>query len=208
MAAAVRPGADHLLQRDDIGVDRADDRSDPIGTGPAVEPAAAMNVVGGDPQRRPWAVSHYVMIVAELAEMTAAAHAPSADTRWSTRRLRRALAMAALVLTSSCRTIEPEAITLERNMLTVDNRSSEDWHHVEIWLNTYYRVTKDAVPAKSRFQAPLDTFVAGYGQRFDWRRAPIRVVRLTARRADGKPLELTKQFDSAPGLAGALGGKR
>ena len=148
------------------------------------------------------------MIVAELAEMTGAAAAPRAQTGRSTRRLRRALAIAALVLSSGCRTIEPEAITLERNLITVDNRSSEDWQHVEIWLNTYYPVTKDAVPAKSRFQAPLDTFVAGYGQRFDWRRAPVRAVRLTATRAGGKPLELTKQFDSAAGLAGALGGKR
>ena len=136
------------------------------------------------------------------------ADAPSAQTRRSTRRIGGALAVAALVLSSGCRTIEPEAITLERNLLTVDNRSSDDWHHVEIWLNTYYRVTKDAVPAKSRFQAPLDTFVAGYGQRFDWRRAPVRTVRLIATQADGKPLELTKQFDTATGLAGALGGKR
>jgi hypothetical protein len=122
--------------------------------------------------------------------------------------MRNAIAIAAIVLSSGCRTIEREAITLERNILTVDNRSAQDWHHVEIWLNTYYRVTKDAVPAQSRFQAPLDTFVAGYGQRFDWRRAPIRGVRLTATLADGRPLELTKQFDAAPGLAGALGGKR
>ena len=148
------------------------------------------------------------MIVAELAQMTRDAEKSSAPTIRSTQWMRAALAIAAIVLSSGCRTIDPDPITLERNMLTVDNRSSEDWHHVEIWLNTYYRVTKDAVPAKSRFQAPLDTFVAGYGQRFDWRRAPIRTVRLTATRADGKPLELTKQFDSAAGLAGALGGKR
>jgi hypothetical protein len=140
--------------------------------------------------------------------MTRVAVALSAQSRRGTQRMRGALAIAAIVLSSGCRTIEPEAITLERNMLTVDNRSSQDWHHVEIWLNIYYRVTTDAVPAKSRFQAPLDTFVAGYGQRFDWRRAPIRGVRLTATLADGKPLELTKQFDAAPGLAGALGGKR
>jgi hypothetical protein len=140
--------------------------------------------------------------------MTPVADARSAQRRRGTQRMRGALAIAVILLSSGCRTIEPEAITLERNMLTVDNRSSRDWHHVEIWLNTYYRVTKDAVPAKSRFQAPLDTFVAGYGQRFDWRRAPIRAVRLTATLADGKPFELTKQFDAAPGLAGALGGKR
>jgi hypothetical protein len=108
---------------------------------------------------------------------------------------------------AACRTIEPDPMTLERNLLTVDNRSSQDWTHVEIWLNTYYRVTAASVPAKSRFQAPLDTFVAGFGQRFDYRRAQIRDLRLTATLPDGKPLELTKRFDSAIGL-GALGGKR
>jgi hypothetical protein len=69
-------------------------------------------------------------------------------------------------------------------------------------------VTRDTVPANSRFQAPLDTFVAGYGQRFDFRRAQVKDVRLTATRPDGKPLELKKQFQSSVGLGGALGGKR
>jgi hypothetical protein len=206
MAAAVRPRADHFLECDDVGVDGAEHRGDPIGTSPAVEAAAAMNVVGGDAQRRPRAVSHYVMIVAELAVMTADAH--SAQRRRRTRRMRGALLVAAIVLSSGCRTIERDPFTLERNVLTVDNRSSQDWKHVEIWLNTYYHVTTDSLPAKTRFQAPLDTFVAGYGQRFDWRRAPIRGVRLTARLAGGKPFELIKQFDAPAGLAGALGGKR
>src|SRR5260370_42601919 len=73
-----------------------------------------------------------------------------------------------------------EPLKLERNILTVDNRSTQDWNRVEIWLNTYYRVTAKSVRAGSRFQAPLDTFVAGYGQRFDFRRAQIRDLRLTA----------------------------
>ena len=93
-------------------------------------------------------------------------------------------------------------------MLTVDNHSSQDWKGVEIWVNTYYRVTKDVVPAKSRFQAPLDTFVAGYGQRFDYRRATIKDLRLTATLPDGSLFELKKRFDGSIGLAGALGGKR
>jgi len=98
-----------------------------------------------------------------------------------------------------------EPLKLERNILTVDNRSAQDWNRVEIWLNTYYRVTAKSVRAGSRFQAPLDTFVAGYGQRFDFRRAQIRDLRLTATLPDGKPLEIKKQFDVG-GLAGALGG--
>ena len=117
------------------------------------------------------------------------------------------LSLALLWGAGACRRIEPDPLTLDRNLLTVDNRTSHDWRGVEIWLNTYYRVTRDSVPANSRFQAPLDTFVAGYGQRFDFRRAQVKDVRLIAT-ADGKRLELKKQFQSSVGLAGALGGKR
>ena len=121
----------------------------------------------------------------------------------------RVLPLVALVLAATgCRTIEPDPITLERNMLTVDNRTPQDWKHVEIWINTSYRVTASSVPAKSRFQAPLDTFVAGFGQRFDYHRAPIKDLRLTATLPDGSPFELKKRFDESVGLAGALGGKR
>jgi hypothetical protein len=63
MAAVVRAGADHFLQRDDIGVDGAEDRGGSFRTGAAVEAAAAMNVVCGDAQRRARPQSHYVMIV-------------------------------------------------------------------------------------------------------------------------------------------------
>ena len=55
-------------------------------------------------------------------------------------------------------------------------------------------------------QAPLDTFVAGFGQRFDFQRMQVTDLRLTAKLPDGKPLELKKEFEVG-GLAGALGGK-
>jgi len=122
--------------------------------------------------------------------------------------LRLGLVFVALLAGGACRTIEPDPIALERNMLTVDNHTSQDWKGVEVWLNTYYRVTTNVVPANGRFQAPLDTFVAGYGQRFDYRRAMIKDLRVTATLPDGSPLELKKRFDGSLGLAGALGGKR
>jgi hypothetical protein len=110
-------------------------------------------------------------------------------------------------IVAGCSKPAPDPLQLERNMLTVDNRSSSDWSNVEIWLNTYYRVTTSSIPAGSRFQATLDTFVAGFGQRFDFRRAQVVDLRLTAKLPDGTPLELKKQF-TASGLAGYLGGKR
>jgi hypothetical protein len=111
------------------------------------------------------------------------------------------------IVVSGCAKQPPDPLQLDRNILTVDNRSPNDWNDVEIWLNAYYRVTTSTIRAGSRFQAPLDTFVAGFGQRFDFRRAQIVDVRLKARLPDGKPLELKKEF-TASGLAGYLGGKR
>ena len=79
---------------------------------------------------------------------------------------------------------------------------------MEIWLNMYYRVTVSSIPAGGRFQAPLDAFVAGFGQRFDFRRAQIRDLRVNGT-ANGKPFELKKEFQSA-GLDALkdLGGKK
>jgi hypothetical protein len=100
-----------------------------------------------------------------------------------------------------------DPLTLEGNRLTVNNRSSRDWNNVEIWLNTHYRVTTPSIPASGRFQVYLDSFVAGFGQRFDWRRQQIVDLRLVAKEPDGKAVEIKKQFE-ATGLAGMLPGKR
>ena len=111
----------------------------------------------------------------------------------------------AAAIAADCRTIPAEPLKLEGNLLTVDNRTPQEWSHVEIWLNTYYRITAQSIPAGGRLQAPLDMFVAGLGQRFDVRRTQIHTLRLTAKLPDGKPLELNKQFEG-DGLAGALRG--
>ena len=64
-----------------------------------------------------------------------------------------------------------------------------------------------SIPAGGRLQVPLDAFVAGFGQRFDYRRTQITDLRLKAKLPDGTPLELKKEF-TVGGLEGALGGKR
>ena len=115
--------------------------------------------------------------------------------------------VATLLLALACSAPPVDPLQLDRNILTVNNRSSRDWTNVEIWLNTSYRVTAASIRAGSRFQAPLDGFVAGFGQRFDFKRMQVRDLRLTATLPDGQRLELKKAF-AAPGIAGALGGKR
>ena len=64
-----------------------------------------------------------------------------------------------------------------------------------------------SIPAGGRLQVPLDTFVAGFGQRFDYRRNQITDLRLKATLADGSPVEVEKEF-AVGGLEGRLGGKR
>jgi hypothetical protein len=91
-------------------------------------------------------------------------------------------------------------------MLTVYNGTSQDWTGVEIWLNTYYRETTPLIQAGGRFRAPLDVFVEAFGRRFDFHRAQVKALRLTAKQRDGTPVEVTMQFRES-GLAGALGTK-
>lgn len=110
--------------------------------------------------------------------------------------MRSALArvLVALTLASGCAGLPPEPLTLEGNLLTVDNRSGEAWIRVEVWLNYYYRVTAESIPPGGRFQAPLDAFVESRGARFDFHRTQVRDLRLTATLPDGSPLEIKKQF--------------
>jgi hypothetical protein len=96
---------------------------------------------------------------------------------------------------AGCAAPPVEPLKLDGNMLTVDNRSAHEWKNVEIWLNTYYRLKTDSIPAKGRFQAPLDAFVAGFGQRFAFKRMQVRDLRLNATLPDGKPIEIKKAFE-------------
>jgi hypothetical protein len=117
------------------------------------------------------------------------------------------VAVVGAALATGCSEPPKDPMTLEGNRLTVDNRTTRDWNSVEIWLNTHYRVTTASIPAGGRFQVYLDSFVAGFGQRFDFRRQQIVDLRLVAKQPDGQAVEIKKAFQ-ASGLAGALGGKR
>ena len=113
------------------------------------------------------------------------------------------------VSVARCAKLPADPIRLEGNLLTVENQTSRDWEQVEIWLNTYYRITTPAIPAGGRFQAPLDGFVAGFGQRFDFRRAQIRDLRVAAKLSGGEPFELKKQFErNGLGALAGTGGKK
>ena len=107
-------------------------------------------------------------------------------------------------LASACSSAPPiEPMTLKGGMLTVDNRTKQNWANVEVWLNTHYRMQFRDIPAGGRMQAPLDFFVAGFGQHFNFNKQQVRDLRLTAKLPDGKPFEVKKEFE-LDGLDGVL----
>jgi hypothetical protein len=99
----------------------------------------------------------------------------------------------------------PEPLVLDGPRLTVSNQTDEDWTDVEIWLNTYYRMTAPYIAAGSTYQTSLNSFVTGYAQRYDLKKAPVTDLRLTAKRKDGTTVEL-KYRPAKTGLSGALEG--
>ena len=110
------------------------------------------------------------------------------------------------VAVSACApTQRPDPLVLDGTRLMVSNQTDEDWSDIEIWLNTYYRMTAPYIAAGSTFQTSLNSFVTGYGRRFELTKAPVTDVRLTAKRNDGSAIELKLQ-PVKTGLAGALEG--
>jgi hypothetical protein len=123
----------------------------------------------------------------------------------------RALVVAAALAAAvgaACSKPKADPLELDRGILTVSNTTPDTWTNVEIWVNQQFRVTVPSIAANSRFQVPLNSFVEGFGRRFDFSRMQIRDLRLMAKTSGGAPVELKKDFQKS-GLDGIqLGGKQ
>jgi hypothetical protein len=123
------------------------------------------------------------------------------------RRVMSGAAIGIVLVAAACSSkLEIDPLQLDRSQLTVDNRTDHDWTDVEIWINRQFRAKTPKILKGQRFQAPLNLFVSGFGQRFDFSRQQITDVRLNGKRPDGTPFELRKQFRSADPLVDALKG--
>jgi hypothetical protein len=98
------------------------------------------------------------------------------------------LVAVALVFATACST-PPERLRVDGRTLTVFNDSDRPWRSVEIWVNDHYRVTRDAIAPGERFQAPLNAFVAGFGQRFPPQQ-DVTGVEVTATDSGGEAVRL------------------
>jgi hypothetical protein len=116
----------------------------------------------------------------------------------------------AALFAGSCSERRIEPLQLDGNLLTAVNQSENDWTDVEIWINRQFRVTAPKIAASQAFRAPLDHFVTGYGQRFNFSRVQIRDVRLMAKGPAGVPIEIRKEFqgDALADVLKGMGGQR
>ena len=105
--------------------------------------------------------------------------------------MRSALPAAAAIVALAACSGPPERLSIADRTVTVFNDSGEAWNGVEIWVNDHYRVTRGTIAAGERFIVPLETFVAGFGQRFDAAAQHVRGIEVTATDASGDPVRLT-----------------
>src|SRR5262245_56233771 len=111
----------------------------------------------------------------------------------------------AAVSTAACSGPTRPPLNLDGNRLTIYNDTDETWSNVEVILNQHFRIQPKDIEPDGIVQAPLDVFVAGYGQRFNFKTMQITDLRLKAKRPNGEPLELRYEFRNG-GLQDALGG--
>jgi hypothetical protein len=109
----------------------------------------------------------------------------------------------AAALSAACSGPPPEPLSLKGGTLTVDNRTKQNWTNVEVFLNTHYRMQFRDIPAGGQMQSPLNFFVAGFGQHFNFNTQQVRDLRLTAKLPDGTMFEAKKEFE-LDGLDGVL----
>ena len=98
--------------------------------------------------------------------------------------------LAVAVLSMSACAPRPERLTIEGRTITIYNDSGETWKAVEVWVNDHYRVTREAMAPEERFVVPLESFVAGFGQRFA-RNQQVTGIEVTATDESGDPVRLT-----------------
>ena len=92
-----------------------------------------------------------------------------------------ATALPLLWLTAAACSSPPEQLIVEPNAIRLENTTSTVWTDIEIWLNDHYRVTRSKMLPGERLQVPLDSFVAGFGQRFDRRRQAVKGIEVTGK---------------------------
>ena len=89
------------------------------------------------------------------------------------------VALGMLVWSVAC-SPEPDPIAVDRDRISVLNRSSAEWRDLELRVNRYYMVKVASLARDGRFDAPIRRLQGGFGRYFDPTREQVRLVQVTA----------------------------
>ena len=107
--------------------------------------------------------------------------------------------VAVMLLASACRAELPP-IRQRGAWLVIENQTESPWRDVTVTLNWYYRGVSPALAAGGRLEAPLGSFVTGFGQRFSTTREHVRHVEVRATDGAGNPVVLEWNENTGPPL--------
>lgn len=94
-----------------------------------------------------------------------------------------------LILSAGCRH-RPGPITVDDNVVSVQNQTSRDWRNVVVTVNDHFRGGTPTLAAGSRMAAPLSQFQTAFGQHYDVARQSVSKVEVTAMDSNGEPVKL------------------
>src|SRR5512133_3971755 len=104
------------------------------------------------------------------------------------RRVCRSLALLVMLSAACSRRVGP--ISVDDNVVSVQNQTSRDWRSVVVTVNDHFRGGTATLAAGSRMAAPLNQFQTAFGQHYDIARQSVFKVEVTATDSNGEPVKL------------------
>jgi hypothetical protein len=104
------------------------------------------------------------------------------------RRVCRSLALLLLLNAACSRRAGP--ISVDANVVSVQNQTARDWRNVVVTVNDHFRGGTPTLAAGSRMAAPLSQFQTAFGQHYDVARQSVFKIEVTATDSNGEPVKL------------------
>jgi hypothetical protein len=100
-------------------------------------------------------------------------------------------ALAGLVLFVASCSPDRAPVTLQGDIVAVENQTTREWRNVIVTVNDHFRGGTASLAPGGRLTAPLSGFATAFGQRFDRTRQSVTKIEVTATDTDGKPVALS-----------------
>ena len=99
-------------------------------------------------------------------------------------------ALAIVILVCAACSPRPGPITVDGNVVGIQNQTPVDWRNVVVTVNDHFRGGTQTLAAGSRMSAPLSQFQTAFGQHYDVSRQHVLKIEVTATDANGQAVSL------------------